>query len=663
MSVLCCLPAAAREVYSINSNWKFFNRSERDSLTVSLPHTWNTDAIAGRSDYYRGVGNYLKYVDINPEWKGKRLFVRFMGANSVANLMVNGRHAGQHEGGGSAFVFEVTDLVDFSGRNLFWITVNNGERIDVLPTAGTENAYGGIFRDVELIVAENAVIGLDGYGSEGVMVRTAKVSAEKAEGNITVRVNSRAARTVRINVKIADAAGETVCENSIRPKTEKGIGDHSVPFTINSPVLWNGTLGQHLYDVSVTLVDGVSEDEVTVRTGIRSFEVDPATGFHLNGAPYPLKGVELRRDRAIYGPVSRPGQLRRDVEIIREMGANAIHVAGGPHSPEFYRLCDEYGLIVVTDLPFNGAMTLERKGFYDTAGFRANARQQLREMIYQLGNHPSIMVWSLFSYPELRGDNPVPFIRELKGIAETVDPGRLTAGTSTRDGEVNTITDLIVFDHSFGWTEGVPEDIGIWAVQFRDNPAWNGLRAAVSYRCGASVNHQQEELQRARRTEQWHPENWQTHFHEVYLRELGGGERFWALFVGDIFEYGSAEYGSGDGTGVDDCGLVTFDRQTRKDAFYLYKANWNAEEPFVHIVGKRNGERAIAEQEIRVFSNLGEVELFVNGESAGTKEGDRGTFVWRNVPMQAGHNAITAVSGDYSDTAAVRIVPGGKIFR
>lgn len=660
---LTTVSAGAREVYNINSNWKFFTYNERDSLSVNLPHTWNTDALTGQKGYYRGIGNYLKYVDIKPEWKGRRVFVRFHGANSVANLMINGRHVAQHEGGSNAFVFEVTDYVDFAGRNLFWISVNNGERIDVLPTAGMENAYGGIFRDLELVVADGSVLGMDRYGTDGVMVRGLKVTAEKADGNVGVRINAAAGRQVRVDVRIADAEGRVVSSSTIRPKVDKGVSDHSVPFSIESPSLWNGIANPYLYKVTVTLTDGAAADSVTVNTGMRYFDVNARTGFSLNGKSYPLRGVVLHRDRATYGPVSLPSQLRQDVALICEMGANAVWVSGGSHSQEFYDLCDEQGLIVINDLPFIGATTLERKGFYDMPEFRANAKQQLQEMIGQLGNHPSIMAWSLFRQPELRGDNPIPFIRELNSIAKALDPTRMTAGTSTRDGEVNTITDLIVFNQTFGWREGRPGDIKIWADQLHGNPAWSKLCSGVSYVCGASIHQQQETLIPARRASTWHPENWQTHFHEVYLRHLGPDRAFWGTFAASMFDYGSTRYPYGEGLGINDSGLVTFDRMTRKDAFYLYKANWNDREPFVHIAGKRNGLRSRDRQTVKVFSNQEEVELFVNGKSAGKKKGTRGTFTWDNVIVVPGDNSFAAASGPYSDTATIRIAPAENMSR
>lgn len=655
--------AGAKEVYSINSSWKFFTYNERDSLNVNLPHTWNADALSGNKGYYRGIGNYLKYIEIKPQWRGKRIFVKFYGSNSVTNLMINGRHVGQHQGGSNAFTFEVTDYVDFVGRNLFWVAVNNGERIDVLPTAGDGNAYGGIFRDAELIVTDTNTLGMDRNGSDGVLVRATKVSDARAEGTVGVRVNAGAGRQIRLDLRITDAGNRVVSENTIRPRVDKGVSDHSISFNIDSPVLWDGVNNPYLYKVSVKLTDGQSIDSAVTYTGMRYFEADPRTGFTLNGKPYPLKGVILHRDRATYGPVALESHLRQDVAIIREMGANAVRVAGGAHSQEFYDLCDRYGLVVVNDLPFTGAATLERKGFYDTPEFRANAKLQLQEMIYQLGNHPSIIAWSLFSEPELRGDNPIPFIKELNSIAKALDPTRLTTGTSTKDGEINKTTDMVIFHHEFGWREGRPDDIRIWAGQLHSDPVWNRTRSAVSYRCGGSIHHQQENLRRARRTSSWHPENWQTHFHEVYLGNLGNDKAFWGIFVGDMFEYGSVRNPFGEGLGVDDGGLVTFDRQVKKDAFYLYKANWNREEPFVYITAKRNNVRSNTSQTVKVYSNQGEVELFVNGRSAGRKTGRQGVFTWENVRMSEGANSLEAVSSEYSDSATVRISPNELLKR
>ena len=236
----CAVQLPAREVYDINRNWKFFSYNERDSLMVNLPHTWNTDALGGRKDYYRGVGNYLKYVDIRSDWRHRRIFIKFNGANSVTNLMVNGKHVAEHRGGNNAFVFEITDHVQYGGKNLLWVVVNNAARIDVLPTAGPENVYGGLFRGMELIVTDAVTIGLDGFGSDGLMFRAAKITENKAECSLNVKVNSQIQRQVRLEVSVHDAEGNTVASAEHTPRVNEGFTDVSIPFEIQDPVLWQG---------------------------------------------------------------------------------------------------------------------------------------------------------------------------------------------------------------------------------------------------------------------------------------------------------------------------------------------------------------------------------------------------------------------------------------
>lgn len=654
--------AVAREVYDINRGWKFFTYNEGDSFVVNLPHTWNKDALGGRRDYYRGTGNYLKYIDIKPEWRHRRIFIRFYGGNAVTDLMINGRLAGEHKGGNNAFVFEITDYVDFSGKNLFWVVVNNSARTDILPTAGTENNYGGLYRGAELIVTGDVALGLDSFGSDGIMFRTSKADEEKAEGTVNVRLNSSLPRSVNLSLKITDAGGRVVAQANSHPKVEKGVTEVKIPFEIDKPVLWNGTDDPYLYNVTVTAGEGVAADAVTVRTGVRTFSADASKGFFLNGKPYPLRAVVLYRDRATYGPVSFEAQLREDIDVICEMGANAVRVAEGIHSQEFYRLCDERGLIVLSDAPFVGAMSLGSKGFYDTKDFRENGKQQLKEMIYQLYNNPSVMIWGIFSHPELRGDNPIPYIKELNSVAKTLDPSRLTAGISNRDGDVNAITDLIIWSHTFGWVSGNPSDIGIWRDQLHSDKTWNKTRSAVGWLCGGSVYHQDENLSRTVIQSNWHPENWQAHLHEVYLGLLDTDDKFWGLFAGNMFDYGSVHYLWGEGNGINDCGLVTHDRQTRKDAFYVFKANWNKKNHFVHIAGKRMDARSDIKQSVTVYSNLDEVELAVNGYSCGAVKGTNGVFTWENVELIPGNNHFlawgTAADGsEREDKASVRLAP------
>ncbi len=648
--------ARAREVHDINRDWKFFTFNERDSSMVNLPHMWNQDALSGQKNYYRGIGNYLRYVDISSQWRGKRVFVKFYGANSVTHLMVNGRYVGEHRGGNNAFAFEVTRFLRYGRRNLFWVVVNNGRRIDVLPTTDFTNSYGGLFRRVEIIVTDDVALGFDDYGSDGVAIRCSDVSSDRVEGDAIVRLSSLREKQVTVDVDIFDNEGNAVGSFSSRVRTEEGKEvTATIPFEVDAPVLWQGTDQPYLYRFRVRVSDGTVSDEVTVRTGFRTVSVDAADGFLLNGRPYPLRGVVLYRDRPGVGTAVSEHQVAEDLDLICNMGANAIRVAEGTHCQEFYDLCDERGILVMTDAPFVGAVFLDSKGFYNFEDFKQNGKMQLQELIWQNYNHPSLFAWGVFVEPELRGDDPIPFIREMNAIAKALDPSRFTVGCSNKDGEVNTITDLIVWNHTFGWKEGMPEDIAIWQEQIHSDPVWNKLHSAVSYKCGGSIAHQTGRLEKSRMMGNWHPENWQTHFHEVYLRTLRDDRRFWAVWVGNMFDFGTARFSFGEGNGVNDYGLMTFDRCTPKDAYYLYKANWNESDPFVHIVGKRYAQRPEERRDIRVYSNLSEVELFVNGVSQGVRKGNYGIFIWNQLLLPAGSNRIEARSGESSDSAIIEI--------
>ena len=644
--LLAALPGRAeREVYDLNGGWMFYTYDQADSVSVELPHTWNdVDALAGRADYYRGAGQYVKSIYVPTQWQGRRVFIRFYGANTVADLLVNGRYAGQHRGGNNAFEFELTDLLNYGERNLLWVTVSNAFRTDVLPTSEAENVYGGLYRRAEIEVTGPTVIGFDGWGDLGVRMQPRKVNAGQASGQALVAVNALHNATCQIGVTIRDDRDSVVWRTVERHKVDEGVSEVAVPFTVEHPRLWQGTEDPYLYRVTVSLADGERVDSVSFRTGFRTFAVDAEKGFSLNGQPYPLRGVVLWRDQAVYGPVFTESQLRRDVALIREMGANAVRVAGGSHAREFYDLCDEAGLVVLTDGPLIGTTRLDRRGYYNAEAFRANGLRQLQEAIRQLGNHPSICFWGLFADPKMIGDDPRPFIEALQAEARRLDPSRLTAGVSNQDGDVNTLTDLIVWNHSFGWTLGQPEDIAIWRDQLHSDPVWKRMKSAVSYRAGGSPYQYADRLQWPDPSRSWHPENWQSHVHEVHYEALAADSTFWALFVGDMFDRGDADSGTNGSRGIDDCGLVSFDRRVRKDAFWFYKANWNKSEPFVRFAGRRHGRREGAVQSITVYSNLPVAELFVNGESLGTQVARNGVMTWENVQLRTGNNQLSAFS-------------------
>lgn len=648
------LSASARESYNISRDWKFFTHSENQSQLVNLPHQWNLDALSGRTDYFRGNGNYMRYIDAKPEWKDKRVFIRFGGANLVADLLINGRYVGRHKGGGEAFTFEIGNYLNYNGRDLVWVVVDNAKDLDVMPTAGNQIEYGGLYREAEIIVQEPTHIALTHYASPGVYVRTKKVSAEKVEGEVEVKVCSDAVVSAMVQLKVLSPTGEEVLSSVQRVRTINGTTGTFLPFEIEKPELWSGTVAPSLYKFEVSLtVAGATKDNVTVSSGFRYYEIGNE-GFSLNGTPYPIRGVLLHRDRPLSGTAVSEQEVLEDITIAMEMGANAIRVVGGSHHPSFYSICDRMGLLVINDLPFIGSMTLNGKGFFNTEAFKENGKQQLSEMIYQHYNHPSVIVWNLFSELELRGENPVGYVRELHSLAKRLDPKRFTSGWSNQDGEINFITDLIVWSHSYGWGEGLPSDITVWQDQLHANPEWRALRSGVSYKCGGSIFHQSDVLEKPLTTSTWHPERWQTHFHETYIDALKEDGLFWGLFVDTLFDY-VAKGTSRTSGGVSDMGVVSFNRQVRKDAFYLYKAIWNEDDEFLHLAEKRWSRRREPKQSIKVYTNLPDVELIVNGKFMGGQENTTGVVVWEEVVLQQGTNHIEVTSRGLTDQAYIEI--------
>lgn len=658
LGLACSAAARQREVLNINRNWQFFAASATSSdgaQVVNLPHTWNRDALAGIGDYKRGAFNYLKKIDIPAAWRGKRVFLKCYGAGTTCRLLVNGRHAGEHRSPCTAFAFEITDFIQPGGRNDIWLIVDNSARLDVMPTAGDQNFYGGIFRDVELIVTDREMIALTDNGSDGVYVKQKNVTARKVEAEAEVKVSGAGDSNVAVHLAVTTPAGDTVAVRSAKVKLAGRVtSTATIPFTIDNPRLWNGTADPYMYDVNVQVMSGDrAGDMVKVRTGFRTVGAEPSGAFYLNGAKYPVRGVIVTQDRAGAGPAISADDVREDMAIIREMGANAVRVKGFVHHPEFYRLCDREGILVWSDFPLMGAAYLTDIDFVDTKPLRDNGTMQAAIIIRQQYNHPSVVMWGVFSDLVTRGDDPTDYVATLELAAKREDPSRLTVASSKGDGKINFITDLIVWNHHFGWREGYPSDIDVWRKQLHAN--WKDLRSGVSYEAGASIRQQSDSLQRPVFGGNWHPERWQTHVHEEYFRYLSLDSLFWGVFAGNMFDYGAARDTSGEGAGVNDHGLVTFDRHHRKDAFFLYKANWNTDDKFVHIAEKRWNVRRTPKQQIRAYTNCPEAELFVNGSSQGTAVPENGIATWRDITLQQGGNVIEVRSGDLTDNVTIEI--------
>ena len=642
---------AQRQDILLNNDWNFrFSHQVQKGteVRVDLPHTWNAqDALSGKIDYKRGIGNYEKNLFIRSEWKGKRLFIRFEGVNNIAEVFINRRHIGEHRGGYGAFIFEITGKVEYGKENSILVRVNNGEQLDIMPLVGDFNFYGGIYRDVHLLITDETCISPLDYASPGVRLIQDSVSHRYAKVRAIVDLSNGSSgnQEVELNVRLLD--GQRVVKEGTKNVNLSGneVMQQELTFEIDQPHLWNGRQDPFLYQAEVTLFrNGQMVDRVTQPLGLRFYRIDPDKGFFLNGKHLPLQGVCRHQDRSEVGNALRPQHHEEDVALMLEMGVNAVRLAHYPQATYFYDLMDKNGIIVWAEIPFVGPGGYNDKGFVDLPAFRANGKEQLKELIRQHYNHPSICVWGLFNELTELGDNPVEYIKKLNVLAHQEDTTRPTTSASNQMGDLNFITDAIAWNRYDGWYGGTPADLGKWLDRMhKDHPK---ICIAISeYGAGASIYHQQDSLVKTVPTSWWHPENWQTYYHIENWKTISSRPYVWGSFVWNMFDFGAAHRTEGDRPGINDKGLVTFDRKVRKDAFYFYKANWNREEPMLYLTGKRNTVRTQRLQTITAFTNQAGAELFVNGKSYGKTTPDSYAILeWKNVELQPGENEIKVVS-------------------
>ena len=599
--------ATAREVYPLNDSWQFFFRTENDSehaRIVSLPHSWNNNPMAG-SDFRETTANYLNEIFIPVEWSEKRLFLRFGGAQSVANLFVNGHHVGEHRGGATAFCFEITDQIRIGTNNSIQVVVSNNYRTDVLPVSTDINLYGGLYRGVELIVTDQEAISPCYLGSEGVLIYPTQVDEMEVRGEVEVRLALRPQSDVTLRLELLTGDGKVLYTRSQRVRGQQK--HERIPFHFKYPQLWSPE-DPHLYTVVATLESETSHDQVKLRTGFRSLQIDEETGWlAINNAPRQLQGVVMHHDNSSGGTLT-PADYDTDLEFVHDLGATAIRSAVKPHDQYLYDSCDESGLLAWIDLPLHRAPFMGDMAYYSTPLFEENAMQQLREIITQYMHHPSVVMWGLFSRLQLRGDEMHAFLRRLNDEAHRLDPTRPTVACSDQNGQINFITDLIAWRQEVGWRRGSAEDLQIWRAQLKEH--WSHLHSAVSYGAEGFIGMSQLGVQRTNDRE-WVSERVQARFHEEYCRNLEADSLFWGTWVENLFEYGSARRPYG----LNGEGLVSLNRNEKKDAYYLYRALWNKEQPTVHLVNRRHRMRRNDRQAFTVYSSEGTPLLLLRDDT------------------------------------------------
>lgn len=632
-----------RTIYNFNTKWAFSKEAEEVPSVmpqkwywVTLPHTWNDiDGQDGGNDLYRGTAYYAKEVEKIELPEGDQYFLEFLGANSSATVYVNGKKLAHHDGGYSTWRVNITDVLE--DKNLFVVEVDNAQNDRVYPQNADFTFYGGLYRNVNIIAVKNSHFDLEYYGGPGI-----KVTPEVIEKNAKVAVEvfvKNAEQNQSLVYILKDAQGNIV------DKKETPVLETEVTFEIENVHLWHGKKDPYLYTAEVYLKEGEEViDNVSSRFGCRTFKIDPELGFILNGEEYPLRGVSRHQDRWGIGNALLPEHHEEDMDMICEMGATTIRLAHYQHDQYFYDLCDEKGMVVWAEIPY--ISTHMPNG-------RENTISQMKELIVQNYNHPSIVVWGLSNEITMSGDSSED-LREnhviLNDLAHEMDKTRLTTiacvSMCSMDDPYIQIPDTISYNHYFGWYGGDTSENGPWFDEFHAKHP-NIPIGCSEYGCEALNWHTSNPEQGD------YTEEYQAYYHEELIKQLFSRKYLWATHVWNMFDFGADARNEGGENGQNHKGLVTFDRKYKKDSFYAYKA-WLSDEPFVHICGKRYVDRVEETTKVTVYSNQPEVELFANGVSLG-KQTSPEHFFYFEVP-NTGETNLVAVAGECKDNSFIRKV-------
>lgn len=618
-----------REITKIMKGWEFTG-PDGTTTTVDLPHTWNArDGQDGGNDYWRGTCIYRTHFAA-PQFNtaSHQVWIQFDGVNASAHVVLNGSPVCNHDGGYSTFRANITELL--RDENELTVEVDNSKNDRVYPQKADFTFYGGIYRDVSLMVVSKNHFTLDYFGGPGIRI-TPTVQGADASVQVTTWHDGEG----EVSIELLDAAGNTVA-------TGKGP---DITLTIFNAHLWNGVKDPYLYSCKARLVvNGTVEDETTTRFGVRSFKVDPKKGFFLNGKSYPLHGVSRHQDRKGLGNAITREMHDEDMALIKEIGANTIRLAHYQHDQYFYDLCDEVGMVVWAEIPYISE---------HMPNGRENTISQMKELIIQNYNHPCIVCWGVSNEITISTKDKKDMLdnhRQLNDLCHEMDKTRLTTlacyamcGPFNRSAH---ITDMVSWNLYLGWY--VPGFIlndlwmGFFHLCFPNRPfGYSEYGAEGMPNLHSTHPHRGD-----------HTEEYQAKYHEYMLRCFKRHPWMWATHVWNMFDFAADARDQGGEPGMNHKGLVTFDRKTKKDSFYLYKAWWS-DEAFVHICSKRFVERTGSTATVKVYSNQSAVALYVNGNKVGEQTGEH-VFTFK-VPLN-GELHIQAVAGDRTDESVIRHV-------
>lgn len=625
----------------INLNWEFFknvkNINDICSKTgekIDLPHTWNNlDGQDGGSDYFRGQCAYKRIVEFHKK-ENMEYYIEFQGANSIAKLYLNDMYVGEHRGGFSTFRFNITDSI-IDGDNTFIVLCSNEANDYIYPQMADFTFFGGLYRGVFIHEVQTSRFDLDCYGGSGVWITPCVQNDGVAKVNIKAFItNPKEGQFVKVEISVDDCVIKNY--NMSAKNAEMDI-------LIENPKLWNGIDNPVLYNASLFLIEnGKIIDCRKIKFGIRSFRIDE-NGFYLNGRLYPLRGVSRHQDRLDKGWAINKCDHEEDIELICEVGANAVRLAHYQHDNYFYDLCDEKGLVVWAEIPYISI---------HLANGNENALNQMKELIVQNYNHPSIVCWGISNEITIGGEveGIYDLHKDLNELCHLMDGTRPTTlanlSVLAPESKLVDITDVMAYNHYFGWYVGKTEDNAVWLDDFRTKFPKKAIGLS-EYGAEGILKWHSKNPQQGDYTEEY-----QALYHEEMLKIIEERPYLWCTFVWNMFDFAVDSRNEGGVAGRNNKGLVTFDRKHKKDAFYIYKAYWS-KEPFVHITSKGYTNRDENITKVKVYSNLKEVTLFVNDEKFDSKIGKH-IFEF-DVPLSE-KTMIKAVSGDCVDVVTLNKV-------
>ncbi|SEG93090.1 beta-galactosidase [Actinacidiphila yanglinensis] len=647
-------PPALRTWLSLDSGWRFHQGDVADAqqpsfddsawTALSVPHTWNAqDGADGGGNYYRGVGWYRRRVTVPADLSGKMLFLQFAGANQVADVWIDGTHLGQHQGGYARFRFGVTANLTPGRESVVAVKVTNANNPDIAPLSADYTFQGGIYRNVSLYAIDRLGVRMLDYAGPGIYLRQRGVTAASATVDVTAKVfnNNTTSRNVVVRAVITDADGTVVADRSTAVKAVAANTEWDVvqTLTVANPRRWNGLADPYQYSASVEIRDataGTVTDVVTEPLGLRSFSLD-TTGFTLNGKHLGLHGVDLHQDRAGVGWAETDADHEQDWSLIKEIGATTVRMAHYQHDQKDYNLADAAGVVVWAEVPLINATT-------NSAAFTASTQNQLRELIRQNYNHPSIVFWSIGNEQNTDDTPTNTLLASLAALVRSEDPDRIStyANDLGNDATVASHADTTAYNKYFGWYGGSYNDLGPWADSLH---AAEPNRTFAISEYGAGANTTQHALNPAEPSAggQFHPEEYQALLHEAQWQQIADRPFIWGSFVWNMFDFASDGRNEGSRPGINDKGLVTRDRATRKDAFYWYKANWSTA-PTLYVTSRRWTARTDAATEVKVYSNAGTVSAVLNGTSLGSRSSTDHIFTWTGVTLRPGTNTVTVTA-------------------